>query len=116
MHTFKNYLTAYLLSLLLVVVAFDLIYTHINSAHQTFSHPFLLVTILTLAVIQAVIQLRYFLHVGQDASGKANMTLIFLTLGLILIIVVGSVWIMNHLNYNMTPQQMQDYMNSQSTF
>jgi cytochrome o ubiquinol oxidase operon protein cyoD len=116
MHTFKNYLTAYLLSLLLVVIAFGLIYIHISSTHEVFSHPFLRVAIITLAVIQAMVQLKFFLHLGQKQDGKANMTLIFLTLGLILIIVVGSIWIMNHLNYNMTPQQIQDYMTNQSTF
>ncbi len=116
MHSMKKYLTAYLLSLLLVVIAFGLIYIHISSAHEVFSHPFLRVAIIILAVIQAIIQLKFFLHLGQDQSGKTNMALIFFTLGLILIIVVGSIWIMNHLNYNMTPQQIQDYMNSQSTF
>ena len=36
-------------------------------------------------------------------------------LGIVLIIVGGSVWIMNNLNYRMTPQQMEQYLKSQDS-
>jgi hypothetical protein len=32
------------------------------------------------------------------------------------ILVFGSLWIMNNLNYRMTPQQIQSYMDNQTGF
>jgi cytochrome o ubiquinol oxidase operon protein cyoD len=67
--------------------------------------------ILALAVVQLVVQSVFFLHVGRDNKWKL-ITYLFAIL-IVLIIVVGSLWIMNNLNYNMmqmTPEQMELYM------
>lgn len=73
--------------------------------------------VLFAAALQLYIQSRYFLHL-DDTKEKPRWKLVsygftWLTL---LIIAVGSVWIMGHLNYNMgmSPQQMDDYMKEQS--
>lgn len=73
--------------------------------------------VLFAAALQLYIQSRYFLHL-DDRKEKPRWKLVsyaftWLTL---LIIAVGSVWIMGHLNYNMgmSPSQMEDYMKEQS--
>lgn len=73
--------------------------------------------VLFAAALQLYIQSRYFLHL-DDRTEKPRWKLVsyaftWLTL---LIIAVGSVWIMGHLNYNMgmSPSQMDDYMKEQS--
>jgi cytochrome o ubiquinol oxidase operon protein cyoD len=99
----------------LTLAAYTLIEIHINSAHETFSHPFLTVAILTLAVLQFIVQLFYFLHLGSETGPRWNLVVFLSTLGIVLILVVGSIWIMNHLNYNMmaSPSQMDSYIQSQ---
>jgi cytochrome o ubiquinol oxidase operon protein cyoD len=68
--------------------------------------------VLAIAVIQLVVQMVFFLHLGRGSRWKA-LTFYF-TLLIVAIIVVGTIWIMNNLNYNMmrmSPDEMKDYMN-----
>lgn len=56
-----------------------------------------------LAVFQAVIQLILFMQVGLESRPHwISISLIF-AIVVILIVVGGSVWIMNNLNYNLMP-------------
>lgn len=110
MNSAKPYIFGYFISAILTLVAFTLIYQHVTSHHQIFSHEFLKITVLVLAIAQFIAQLGFFLHLGSGAHRGWNLAIFSSALGLILIIVIGSLWIMNHLNYNMTPQQMDQYM------
>src|SRR5271154_1342220 len=111
----KSYITGYISSVLLTLAAYALIEIHITSLHETFSHPFLTVAILVLAVVQLIVQLIFFLHLGGGPEGRWNLVIFGPTLAIVLILVVGSLWIMNHLNYNMmaSPTQMNAYIQSQ---
>ncbi len=101
MPTFKSYITGFIFSLALSLAAYFVVVNH--ASHVS-------IIILALALVQMVIQLIYFLHLGQGADGKWNLSVFFSTISIILILVVGSIWIMNHLNYNMTPNDMNTYM------
>ncbi|HVM76934.1 MAG TPA: cytochrome C oxidase subunit IV family protein [Candidatus Paceibacterota bacterium] len=108
-----KYAIGFILSVILTVAAYTLVLIHISSEHETISHPVLLAAILTLAVTQLVVQLIFFLHVGAG-RGSGWKTLIFIsTFVFVLLIVLGSIWIMNHLNYNMTPDQVSHYLQTQ---
>lgn len=73
--------------------------------------------VLFAAALQLYIQSRYFLHLDERKEKPrwklVSYSFTWLTL---LIIAVGSVWIMGHLNYNMgmAPGQMEDYMKERS--
>lgn len=71
-----------------------------------------LVAIMALAVFQLILQLVFFLHVGRESRPRWNFTALIFAIVMISIIVVGSMWIMYNLNYNMmmTPEQMNQYM------
>lgn len=57
--------------------------------------------LIVLAVLQLIVQLYFFLHLGQGKKSRLNI-LILLFAGLVVsIVVIGSLWIMNNLNYNM---------------
>jgi cytochrome o ubiquinol oxidase subunit IV len=111
----KSYIIGYISSIVLTLAAYALIEIHVNSLHETFSHPFLTVAILTLAVAQFIIQLICFLHLASEHGPRWNLVVFASTIGIVLILVVGSIWIMNHLNYNMmaSPSQMNAYIQSQ---
>jgi cytochrome o ubiquinol oxidase operon protein cyoD len=62
-----------------------------------------------LAIAQMGVHLVFFLHIGTDA--EATNKVLALTFGVLIIalVLLGSLWIMDHLNANMlTPAQMMD--------
>ena len=69
-----------------------------------------------LAVIQFVVQLIFFLHIGQESRPRWNLAVFLFTLLVLMIIVFGSLWIMYNLNYgmNMSSEQMDEFMIKQS--
>jgi cytochrome o ubiquinol oxidase operon protein cyoD len=68
----------------------------------------LLAVILGFAVFQLVIQVVFFLHLGREPKPSYNLIFFMNTIGIILVVVVGSVWIMNHLHANMMPANVTD--------
>lgn len=101
MRTLKSYIIGFILSLALTLGAYFAVIYHA---------PVTLFVIISLALTQLLVQLIFFLHVGQGKDGGWNFVVLFSTFSVIFILVVGSLWIMKHLNYNMTPGQMNDYM------
>lgn len=112
----KSYVIGFILSLALTLVAFFLVQSHVTSHHMAFSHEVLTVTVLALAVVQLVVQLFFFLHLANESSPRWNLAFFIATVGIVLIIVVGAMWIMYHLNYNMTPMEINNYLHEQSGF
>jgi cytochrome o ubiquinol oxidase operon protein cyoD len=112
--TLWNYIIGYVLSIGLTLVAYFVIVNPgwFNVAAVA-GNMTVLEMILGLAVIQLIVQMLFFLHIGAAAGRGWRLGIFFSTLALVLIIVVGSIWIMNHLNYNMTPAQIDQYMQDQ---
>ncbi len=108
--TLTKYIIGFVLSLALTIVAFVLV------ANELVSGIALVWTLAALALVQMLVQLTYFLHLGEEARPRYKLASFLFMGGILLIIVVGSVWIMDNLNYNMmemTPQQKTDYMKTQ---
>lgn len=82
---------------------------------RALSGGWLVASLITLAVIQLAVQLVFFLHVGDETRPRWNLTALIFMLIMLVVIVAGSLWIMNNLNYNMmmTPEQMDAYMSKQ---
>lgn len=57
--------------------------------------------LLILALLQFVAQSICFLHVVGDKGPRWNLMVYISTLSIVLIIVVFTIWVMNHLNYRM---------------
>ena len=110
MNTVKSYIIGFISSIVLTLTAYLLVYFHVRSAHEWISHPTLFAIIIGLALIQLIVQLIFFLHIGKGADKYWNVAALISTVSIILILVIGSLWIMNHLNYNMTPGEMNTYM------
>jgi cytochrome o ubiquinol oxidase operon protein cyoD len=103
--TSQKYLTGFVLSIILTVIAYDFGVSSILNSNAT------VFLILVLAVVQALVQLIFFLHLGQEKKPQWNLFLVLSTVGLIIIIMTGSLWIIHNLNYNhMSEADMQNYM------
>lgn len=106
----RSYLFGFAISLALTLGSYYAVVAHINSGRSLFSQELLILLVLCFAVMQLFVQLIFFLHLGFEKGPKWNLAFFISTVGIILIIVLGSIWIMYHLNYNMMPKQMEDYI------
>lgn len=91
--TLKSYLIGFLVSLLLTGGSFFLVLTRLLSEN------FLIYSIIGLAITQAIIQLLFFLHVGQEAKPRWETLIFYFMLLVLFIVVIGSLWIMFDLNH-----------------
>lgn len=95
--SFKPPILGFILSIVLTIA----IYRIVERSHLTEWH--LTLTIVGFALIQALIQLVFFLHLGMESKPHWNLiTFLFMVL-VIVVVIGGSLWIMNNLNYNVMP-------------
>lgn len=107
----KSYITGFILSVVLTLGAYFLV---INK--ELLSPDIITLIILTLAFIQLLVQLLFFLHMGRESNPRWNLLVFLSFAGVIFIMVVGSLWIMHHLNYNMSPMEMNNYLLKDEVF
>lgn len=100
-----SYVVGFVLSIIATLIAYILVVDHV------WPKDVLVYFVMGIAVVQLVIQAVFFLHIGRGSKLKL-VTFVFALL-VVLIIVVGSIWIMNNLDYTMmkmSPEQMHIYM------
>ena len=107
-----SYVLGYAISIVFTLTAFALVEIHVLSNHGALAHSFLIAVVVILAIAQLFVQLFCFLHVGQEARPRWNLIVFLYAAFLVVILVIGTMWIMSNLNYNMgmSPQQMDTYM------
>lgn len=98
--TMQSYVIGFVLSLVFTAIPYYLV------VNKTVTGNSLLATILTFALLQMFIQVFFFLHLGRGPKPLYNVAFFVSTVGIILAVVGGSIFIMNNLRYNMAPMQM----------
>lgn len=93
----QSYVIGFLLSLVFTFIPYYLV------VNKTVVGTALLATILCFAVLQMIVQVTFFLHLGRGPKPNWNLFFFIATVGLILVVVGGSVMIINNLHYNMSP-------------
>jgi cytochrome o ubiquinol oxidase operon protein cyoD len=106
-----TYVTGFILALLLTLLAFGLVIAGvadfslepIGKAPGIGEMPrwFSIGGVIILAILQILVHLRYFLHLSFGSPQKWNLQTILFTLFIIIIMVGGTLWIMNDLNSHM---------------
>ena len=97
----KEYLTGFVLAVILTAIPFWLVLDH------TFSRTSATVaTILALAAVQMVVHMIYFLHMNTKSEGGWSLLALLFTIMLVVIALSGSLWVMYHLDENMMPTGM----------
>jgi cytochrome o ubiquinol oxidase operon protein cyoD len=104
-----NYSIGYATCILLTLVAYmvaDLNY---------YKNWAIIITIAALAFIQFIIQIVFFLHLSKDKKDRWRVYVFLSMVIVVLILVVGSIWIMNSLNNKMilNTKQTNHYLNTQ---
>lgn len=101
MKTLYSYILGFVLSVVLTLIAFGVVEQHLITQHVVPPHKIIVPILVTLALIQLLVQLVCFLHLGKkENSGWNIMTFVF-ALFIVVTFVGGSLWIMNHLNHSM---------------
>jgi len=95
-----GYLIGFVLSLLLTGAAYLAVTEHWVAASEVGA------LVVKLAILQIAVQLFFFLHLGQESRPRWKLTVFFFMLAVLVILVFGSLWIMENLNYHMMPGGM----------
>lgn len=90
--------TGFFTSLLLTLAAYFII---TNPEYFNFSAKTAVIVIFSLALVQSLVQLIFFINVWKEEGPLWNLIIFISTVSIIFIVVFFSIWIMNHLNYNM---------------
>lgn len=96
--TYISYGIGFFVSLIFTSISFLLV------VYEVFEPQMLAYTIAGFAFTQAVVQLIFFLHLGQEGKPHWETFIFFFMLLILLIIVIGSLWVMNDLNERMMPK------------
>ena len=107
----KEYMTGLLLSLLLTAIPFWLVMAKVLPTPTITT-----LVILAFAMVQVVVHMVYFLHMNPKSEGGWNLIALIFTAVLLVIVLIGTLWVMHHMNTNMMPathdmpgmQKMQD--------
>lgn len=97
--TLRSYVAGFALSLLYTFIPYYMV------VNQTITGQALLITILIFAVVQTIIQVIFFLHLGRGPKPNWNLYFFVATVGIILVVVGGSLIIINNLHGKMTPYE-----------
>ncbi len=99
---FTTYLVGLGLAILLTVMSFAVARTHLVWL------PSVPVALAVLAIAQMGVHLMFFLHITTGPDNVNNVLALAFGLLIVLLVMGGSLWIMDHLNASMMPaQQMQ---------
>ena len=91
----KQYTIGFILSVILTIIPFGMVMA------GGFGRGVLVTVIAITAVAQVIVQLVYFLHMNTSSEQRWNLIAFIYTILCIAVLLVGSVWVMNYLHYNM---------------
>ena len=96
--TFRSYMTGFVLSVILTAIPFWLVMGGVlNDTLKTS------IVIMAMAAVQIVVHMIYFLHMNTKSEGGWTFLALTFTLTLVVITLVGSIWVMYHMDQNMMP-------------
>lgn len=102
--TLRTYQAGFGSAIVLTLAAFAIAAKHVLSGNR------LIAVLLGLAIVQFVFQLIFFLHIGRETRPRWKRLVLVLMIVFVLIVLLGSIWVMYSLNYRMSPEQINTYM------
>jgi cytochrome o ubiquinol oxidase operon protein cyoD len=92
----KTYISGFVLSLGLTLAAYFVV------TSTAVPRSLVVWVIMIAAVFQFIVQTIFFLHLDEERRPRWNLAIFVSTLGIVLVVIVGSLWIMANLNYQHT--------------
>jgi cytochrome o ubiquinol oxidase subunit IV len=94
----RGYLIGFALSVVLTAIPFWLVMAHVIAGSAAAA-----ITVMLVGGVQVVVHMIYFLHMNTRSEGGWNFLALMFTVTLVVIALAGSLWVMFHMNANMTP-------------
>ena len=91
----KNYVVGFITSICITLASY------LTVSQTLLKGGFLVGAVASFAISHAVVQLFLFLHLGDPTRPRWRMMVFLYTLMILSIVVAGSLWVMNNLNYRM---------------
>jgi len=99
----KTYLIGFGLSVVLTAIPFWLVMTGALGNPQATAY-----TIMGFALVQILVHMVCFLHLNTRSEGGWTMMALIFTVVMVAIGLIGSLWVMYHMNANMMPGMITD--------
>jgi cytochrome o ubiquinol oxidase operon protein cyoD len=103
--TRRSYLIGFGLSVVLTAIPFWLVMTGALGNVQATAY-----TIMAFALVQVVVHMIYFLHMNSSSENGWTMMALIFTIVMVAIGLIGSMWVMYHMNANMMPMPVSGDM------
>lgn len=102
----KSYVSGFVLSLVFTLTAYFIV------TASDWDRVFQLGIIFVLAIAQFLVQIFFFLHLGRETRPRWKQLTFLFMITVVIIVVLGSIWIMSNLDYNhdKTPAQTDAYI------
>lgn len=94
----RDYLTGFVLSVLLTAIPFWLVMAKVLP-----TPTITVLVILAFAMVQVVVHMVYFLHMDAKSENGWNLLALIFTAVLLVIVLIGTLWVMHNMNVNMMP-------------
>ena len=94
----KEYNTGFILSVILTAIPFGLVMSGAIENPDVAA-----MVVMGFGAVQIIVHMVYFLHMNRKAQGGWTFLAFVFTAILLAITLVGSLWVMYHLNYNLMP-------------
>ena len=107
-YSLKDYTTGFVLAVILTVIPFWLVMGNVLDPSMT------RVVVMGFAGVQLIVHMIYFLHLNSKSEGGWNMMALIFTIMIVGIAMAGSLWVMYHMNHNMMPDLMPEYMHTKT--
>lgn len=91
--TLKLYLSGFAICLVLTALSFSL------AAFEVFRTDLLIGSLIFLAIVQAGVQLAFFMHFGKESKPRWMMLVFYFMVVILLIVVLLTLWIISDLNH-----------------
>jgi cytochrome o ubiquinol oxidase operon protein cyoD len=95
----SGYLVGLVLAILLTIASFTIAATHLVWG------PAIPAALVVLAIAQMGVHLAFFLHITTGPDNTNNVLALAFGVLIVGLLVIGSIWIMHHLDHNMIPMQ-----------
>ena len=94
-YAMRSYVTGFVLSVILTLIPYVIVVNHM------FGKQSLVVAVVVFGVAQLLVQVIFFLHLSKKSKPRWNIIVLVFTVLIVAILVVGSLWVMYNLNYNL---------------
>lgn len=96
-----GYVLGFFLSVVLTVTAYAIV------AHSSLPTSVMVWEVVGLGLVQLFVQLVFFLHLDRESSPRWNLIVFVFAAVTVIILVAGSIWIMQNLDYHMSPAEVE---------